>query len=119
MYVLTEYLIILVRAYTDFTYSLTAFGIACFLTHWIGTAVSQRMPVQHISIANINALKQRRKAKEAQESLLREKEAFKEREIATSQAAVQRYMEEMENWKKQAEINRAASDEYKRLLESV
>lgn len=50
---------------------------------------------------------------------MREKEAFKEREIATSQAAVQRYMQEMEKWKKEAEINRAASDEYKRLLESV
>lgn len=61
----------------------------------------------------------RRKAKEAQEALTREKDAFKEREIATSQAAVQRYMEEMEKWKKEAEINRAASDEYKRLLESV
>ena len=50
---------------------------------------------------------------------MREKEAFKEREIATSHAAVQRYMEEMEKWKKEAKINRAASDEYKRLLESV
>lgn len=49
--------------------------------------------------------------------LVREKDAFKEREIATHQAAVQRYMDEMEKWKKEAEINRAASDEYKRLLE--
>ncbi|KAK9900157.1 hypothetical protein P389DRAFT_8667 [Cystobasidium minutum MCA 4210] len=75
-----------------------SFLVACFITRWFGTA-------------------QRRKAKQAEETLIREKDAFKEREIATQQAAVQRYMEEMEKWKKEAEINRAASDEYKRLLD--
>jgi hypothetical protein len=50
---------------------------------------------------------------------MREKDAFKEREIATHQAAAQRYADEVGKWRKEAEINRAVSDEYKRLLESV
>lgn len=59
----------------------------------------------------------RRKTKVAHETLNREKAAFKDTEIKSAQDAVQRYSEEANRWRKEAEMNKAASDSYKRMLE--
>jgi hypothetical protein len=53
----------------------------------------------------------------AHESLTREKDAFKDTEIKSAQDAVRRYSEEANRWRKEAEMNKAASDSYKRMLE--
>lgn len=65
------------------------------------------------------AFQQRRKAKVAHDQLLREKDAFKDKELQTHQASIQRFSDDASRWRKEAEMNRAASDSYKRLLESV
>ncbi|KAL7007451.1 hypothetical protein EMMF5_002915 [Cystobasidiomycetes sp. EMM_F5] len=73
--------------------------LGAYIVHWFGRA-------------------QRRKTRTAHEELLREKDAFKEKEILTHQAASRRFSDEAEQWRKQAELNRAASDNYKRLLDT-
>ncbi|CAD6582136.1 MAG: hypothetical protein CYPHOPRED_001846 [Cyphobasidiales sp. Tagirdzhanova-0007] len=76
-----------------------SFFVGCTLVHRLGTA-------------------RRRKTKAAHADLLREKDAFKDKEIQTHQSAVQRYAEEATKWRKEAEMNKAASDSYKRMLEA-